>query len=91
MKQKSDRDGDDAPSKLESETALAERLNDSFGFDRINRIGAAEIANSLARHTPRKMARAAVAMLNFAVSGDAKTFSSSLMSFNLRHLRPFAP
>ena len=91
MKQKSDRDGDDAPSKLESETALAERLNDSFGFDRINRIGATEIANSLARHTPRKMARAAVAMLNFAVSGDAKTFSSSLMSFDLRHLRPLAP
>lgn len=72
-----------------SKTALSERFDDSLGFDRINGVGAAKIADALAGHTPREMARAAVSVLNLAVRGNAKTFSSALMSFNLRHLRPF--
>ena len=73
----------------QSKTALTERFDNSLGFARINGVGAAKITDALAGHTPREVARTAVSVLNLAISGNAKTFSSALMSFNLRHLRPF--
>lgn len=70
-----------------SKTAFSKRFDDVLGFDRANRIRTAKVANALRGHTPRQVTRSAVSVLNFTVSGDAKTLGNSLMSFNFRHLK----
>lgn len=70
-----------------SKTAFSKRFDDALGFDRADRIRTAKVADALRGHTPRQVTRAAVSVLNFTVSGDAKTLGNSLMSFNFRHLK----
>ena len=70
-----------------SKTAFSKRFDDALGFDRANRIRTAKVADALRGHTPRQVTRSAVSVLNFTVSGDAKTLGNSLMSFNFRNLK----
>ena len=66
-------------------SAFSEGFDQSFFFARSDRIRTAKVADALASHAPSQVARTAVTMLQFAVSGNAKTLGNSLVSFDLRN------
>ena len=67
------------------QSAFSEGFNQFLLFARSDRGGSAKITDTLAVHAPSQVARAAVSVFNFTVSGNAKTLGNSLVGLNFRH------